>query len=405
MGKKISLPWVGIFDISEIEDIVDTEVFQAGFGRTQTGFSNLVFRSANSTRAAIELITWYVTKKYATRRLVEDRWISPEVAHQVNLISLLHDVGHGPFSHTIEFMTKINHEENGARLIETNKKLREAIGKCGGDPDFMTDCLRKKRPEFVIVDDKNFGTDKLVYLVMAYIDTGFGPHIERVVKDVLTYNYYYKDFFICKSTLKVQRYMQKMIYRLLKQGAFSEEALWAMTDQELLSRFIGSDDPVIRQAYKNYTQGVDVFPRTGLTIRLRGHAYMEGEGKDNMVTEAPREFFDRFNENCTPEFLDMLENEIAEGLGISPDHLIVVSISPKDLEKRFRPQDINIRCSVDRNARSLMELREEHFTNLTSDYKDSLAIRICVEPRYRGRLYRKGMDIHRLIAEKIGYLQ
>ena len=147
MDKKyLSLPWVGQFDVSPIQKIVDTRRFQASLNRTQTGFSNLIFRSANSTRGAIELITWKITKDHATRRLIEGDYISKEVAHNVNLISLLHDIGHGPFSHAIEFLTEINHEENGARLIENDTELRKAIIGCGGDPQFMVDCLRKKCP-------------------------------------------------------------------------------------------------------------------------------------------------------------------------------------------------------------------------------------------------------------------
>jgi hypothetical protein len=53
----------------------------------------------------------------------------------------------------------------------------------------------------------------------------------------------------------------------------------------------------------------------------------------------------------------------------------------------------------------LRELRPIHFASLADDYKDSLAIRVCVEPIYRERLYLNGEDVYQLIAEKIGYLQ
>ncbi len=432
MGKKyLSLPWVGQFDVSPIQKIVDTRRFQASLNRAQTGFSNLIFRSANSTRGAIELTTWKITKDHATRRLVEERYISKEVAHNINLTSLLHDIGHGPFSHAIEFLTKIDHEENGARLIESDTELREAIVGCGGDPQFMIDCLRKKCPEFVIVDDKNFGTDKLVYLTMAGMDTGFGPRIEGVVLNILeylgyrdgkmlvdikaihaamliqqVYNYFYKDFFISKSSSKVQRYMQKMIYHLLKVDHIAEDELWDMTDRELLGRFENSEDPIIQHAYRDiYSRGIDAYPRTGLSIRLKGHAYMERNGKDNLVKEANRDFFVKFYGMCGPDFLDMLEKEIAEIIKVDHFRVVVVSLSPSDLEKRFRPQDVHIMNSVDPDARSLMELRPGHFASLADDYKDSLAIRVCVEPKYRTRLCREGEDVFNLIAEKIGYLQ
>jgi len=77
--------------------LVGTEAFQRLWGIRQTGFAHLVFPGANHTRLEHSLGTYSVAGRVA-ERLGLDRGDSD----LVRAAALLHDLGHGPFSHTFD---------------------------------------------------------------------------------------------------------------------------------------------------------------------------------------------------------------------------------------------------------------------------------------------------------------
>lgn len=78
-------------------ELVGTEAFQRLWGIRQTGFAHLVFPGANHTRLEHSLGTYSVAGRVA-ERLGLDRPASELVC----AAALLHDLGHGPFSHTFD---------------------------------------------------------------------------------------------------------------------------------------------------------------------------------------------------------------------------------------------------------------------------------------------------------------
>lgn len=78
-------------------DLVGTPEFQRLWGIRQTGFAHLVFPGANHTRLEHSLGTFWVAEQMASRLGLDE----PE-ARRVAVGALLHDIGHGPFSHTLD---------------------------------------------------------------------------------------------------------------------------------------------------------------------------------------------------------------------------------------------------------------------------------------------------------------
>ncbi|HYB77564.1 MAG TPA: HD domain-containing protein [Thermoplasmata archaeon] len=77
--------------------LIGTAEFQRLWGVRQTGFAHLVFPGANHTRLEHSLGTFWVAGQMA------DRAGLGEMARQrVSAAALLHDLGHGPFSHTLD---------------------------------------------------------------------------------------------------------------------------------------------------------------------------------------------------------------------------------------------------------------------------------------------------------------
>ncbi len=77
--------------------LVGTAEFQRLWGIRQTGFAHLVFPGANHTRLEHSLGAYWVAGEMCRRLDLE-----PGAARRVRAGALLHDLGHAPFSHTLD---------------------------------------------------------------------------------------------------------------------------------------------------------------------------------------------------------------------------------------------------------------------------------------------------------------
>ncbi len=78
-------------------DLVGTPEFQRLWGVRQTGFAHLVFPGANHTRLEHSLGAYWVAEQMAARLGLDEA-----DTQRVTAGALLHDIGHGPFSHTLD---------------------------------------------------------------------------------------------------------------------------------------------------------------------------------------------------------------------------------------------------------------------------------------------------------------
>src|SRR5690348_432565 len=109
----------------EEADLVATRVFQRLRGIRQLAFANLVYPGALHTRFEHTLGVFHVGSLLCT---VFD--FSPEDTRLVRLSTLLHDLGHGPFSHVSEGALEIFAERSklADRLAGDNPaKIHELV--------------------------------------------------------------------------------------------------------------------------------------------------------------------------------------------------------------------------------------------------------------------------------------
>ena len=111
-------------------ELINTKEFQRLRRIKQLGLSQLVFPGADHSRFAHSIGVMQVARRFLERiARIYPQCFDEEQRIIVLAAALLHDVGHGPFSHAFEKVTGENHEKRTLQIItdqstEVNKVLR-----------------------------------------------------------------------------------------------------------------------------------------------------------------------------------------------------------------------------------------------------------------------------------------
>ena len=92
-----------------------------------TGLSSAVYPGAQHTRFQHSLGAFYLMSEAISHLTAKGNFIFDSEAEAVQAAILLHDIGHGPFSHVLEntLVTGVSHEEISLMLMERiNKDLK-----------------------------------------------------------------------------------------------------------------------------------------------------------------------------------------------------------------------------------------------------------------------------------------
>ncbi|XP_055914661.1 deoxynucleoside triphosphate triphosphohydrolase SAMHD1 homolog isoform X2 [Eupeodes corollae] len=179
----------GIINIpNHIHNIIQTPHFQRLKKIKQLGLACKTLPQANNNRFEHCIGTYYLADKTidALEKNTKDLMIPDFYRKVVTIAALLHDIGHGPFSHTWEYICceKYHHEENACAFIDAifeicpidwSEDRAYAIelikALIVGDHKFLRD--KKYRFLFDIVNNKNcdVDVDKWDYLQRDYFYT------------------------------------------------------------------------------------------------------------------------------------------------------------------------------------------------------------------------------------------
>ncbi len=169
--------------------LLNTPEFQRLRRIRQLGFSDLVFPGATHSRFAHCVGAYHVARRLADVIGRQHGHRDPDRERVALLAALLHDVGHGPFSHAFEAADprtdRISHERWGAKVVRgetrVNRLLREADetlperigGLLTGDDGNLMDI-------YAAIVSSQFDADRLDYLQRDRMAAGVGfGHIDR----------------------------------------------------------------------------------------------------------------------------------------------------------------------------------------------------------------------------------
>ena len=150
-----------------IWDLIGTREFQRLRRIKQLGTTYLVFHGAEHSRFSHSLGVYEIV-----RRMVDDVFKGrPEWDERERLVvlcaALLHDLGHGPFSHAFEHVFDLDHEEFTRAIIKGDTEVNEVLTRVSPDfPQKVSDVIAKTyaNKQVVSMISSQIDADRMDYL-------------------------------------------------------------------------------------------------------------------------------------------------------------------------------------------------------------------------------------------------
>jgi hypothetical protein len=266
--------YIGLTD-TELR-IIDTPIFQRLRQIKQLGTVYTVYPGAMHTRFAHSLGTMFMMDIFL-KNAVEGE-VSEEDTQKLRLAALLHDIGHYPFSHTIEKYVKerldgISHEEFGAEIIK--KIIAEKLENYRAE-EITRIISGQGKKEFGMLLSSALDADKSDYMLRDSYNTGvpYGNvgimsllRIMRFEKDRIVFEkdespvehfilgryHLYKALVYHKTTAGFDILLQRIFGFLVEEG-FIADPNSLSTEDEIIGY---TDDTVIAAMYNYLSKGSD----------------------------------------------------------------------------------------------------------------------------------------------------
>ena len=296
--KIINDPVFGFINVPNdfLYDIIQHPIFQRLQRIKQLGLASFVYPGAQHTRFQHSLGAMYLTHEAIKQLRQNGQEITPEEADGVLVAILLHDIGHGPFSHVLEntLVNGISHEEISLRLMqqmnsEMDGKLTLAIRifqdqypkhflhqliSSQLDMDRM-DYLRRDS-FFTGVTEGVIGSARLIKMLDVYNDQLVieAKGIHSIENFLIARRFMYWQVYFHKTAVAAERMLIKILGRA-KELSLAGETLFATPalayfltqsvttetfdkQSETLDHFIHLDDSDILSAIKVWADHNDV---------------------------------------------------------------------------------------------------------------------------------------------------
>lgn len=311
-----------------IWQLINTPEFQRLRRIRQLGTSYLTFHGAEHSRFSHSLGVYEITRKIISQfeRSHYSDW--PKEEKLVTLCAaLLHDLGHGPFSHSIEEAFDMNHEDWTCRIIKGNTEVGAILRRYAPDFDEKVASVIQKtydKPIVVNLVTSPLDADRMDYLLRDAYFTGvnYGTidldrilrmlrpfHGRIVVKEsgmhavedylMSRYQMYWQIYFhpVTRSSEIILRQIFKRAKELVKQGfpfRFMVEPLPKLFEGEIsVHEYLQLDESLIQTAFMQWRKEDDSV-LSELCERFmdrRLYKYVELEQIDLDIIEEIREAF------------------------------------------------------------------------------------------------------------------
>ena len=415
--------YVHVYD-QLIWDLIQTKEVQRLRRIKQLGGTYMVFHTAEHSRFSHSLGVYEMARKIIRALMHRGTILSEDERLLVLSAALLHDLGHGPFSHSFESVFSVRHELFTERIIMENTEVNrvlEAYQK--GFATKVRDVINKTYPNPLIISiiSSQLDADRLDYLLRDAYFTG-APYGEidverilrtmRVVNNKIVYKvsgmHAIEDYLMSRYQMYWQVYLhstgrsfdlviQNMLRRvreLIFSGYEFKRPLEALKDLFLeeepsVETYLKFDDSTISYYASLFTDEEDEilrdFADRYINRRLLKEVHYTQNDETNEKLKQVKEYmielginpdyylltdhsvktpYDYYGHktNCLPDCIELLmrDGSIQEISEVSTIIKGIIAVKPKQEHKVYFPLDL-IRLSQDGEAKQrILELLHEN---------------------------------------------
>ncbi len=254
-----------------IMKLIDSSPFQRLRRIKQLGPAYLTFHGAESSRFTHSLGVFNIAR-IAFNRLIE---LDPKLERFRGLLyagSLLHDIGHGPLSHTSEGMFGLKHEYWSAKLIRENCEIKDSLNQYNyGLSEEVSNLIGKGQCESLAIKNlisSQLDCDRLDYLMRDSLSSGtrYGQlDLERILS-ALTLAPDGDIAINPKGMLAVEHYLvvRNLMYKSVYNHRLNEVANWMLEKiisiaQQIGSKALWADECISKWLWNQDEINIDVF--------------------------------------------------------------------------------------------------------------------------------------------------
>ena len=336
----------GDINLSEFEvKVMDMPQFQRLRRIKQLGLISLIYPGATHTRFEHCLGTMNLGSK-----LAEELELDQDDVELIRISALLHDIGHGPFSHVSEGVLSFPHEEL-TRYVVTQTSIRDLLEE-KFDVNEIADIINGKGHLGPIVSGE-LDVDRMDYLLRDSHNTGVSYGIidyERIISNLkledglildikgvqaaegaLVSRYFmYPSVYQHHTTRIVNSMFRRALQKTFDEKIIDEHEIYRYDDSDITSMFRNSENEYVRDIM--FRLDNRIIPKRVKTIRLDNFKYPEKMYK------------------IKAEELRKAEAEIAEDYDLDKDYVFI------NIAEYPRFDEMKTQVSVDEKLYPLTEI-------------------------------------------------
>lgn len=406
-----------------IWDLIQTKEVQRLRRIKQLGGTYMVFHTAEHSRFSHSLGVYEMARKIIRALMHRGTVLSEEERLLVLSAALLHDLGHGPFSHSFESVFGVRHELFTEKIIIGNTEVNRVLESyCKGFATKVRDVINKSYPNPLIVSiiSSQLDADRLDYLLRDAYFTGasYGEidvdrilRTMRVVNNKIVYKvsgmHAIEDYLMSRYQMYWQVYLhstgrsfdlviQRMLHRVREliftgykfkhplgalKDLFLEEELSVETylkfdDSTLIyyiSQFIDEDDEILHDLADRFInrrlfKEIHYTPSDEMDEKLKEvKEYMIELGINpeyylltDYSMKTPYDYYGH-KKNCLPDCIELLmrDGSIQEISEVSTIIKGIIDVKPKQEYKIYFPLDLVLKSPEGKAKQRILELLHE----------------------------------------------
>ncbi len=218
-----------------IMELIDTIAFQRLRRIKQLGAASLLFHGAESSRFTHSIGVFCIARKIF-HRLIEIKSSFSKNKFILYGAALLHDLGHGPLSHTSEAIFEHNHEQWSQNLVENYSPINSILKKYDNElPRQIGELFQSKQlflqPLKTLISSE-IDCDRLDYLLRDSYNTGtkYGlVDLERIIS-ALTFSPDGNIAIKPKGVIAIEHFLalRNLMYRTIYNHKINEISTWIL---------------------------------------------------------------------------------------------------------------------------------------------------------------------------------